>query len=323
MYNEEQKQRFISDMQFTDDMRVFVTRVFVSLQKYEEAWGADVCTRSVEELRPVINELAGLRSSAAHTKINVIRKYFSWCKNNGIPDVTDAAFQLSPDNTDNIRSQLISGPLAMELFLSKIFRPISDHEVSILFRCFYWFLFSGIRESDAIYVKKHDIDFQSMLIHFNGDDYPIYKEAIDTIRLALELREFYYYHSLYTERKEITRMNSEYIMSASESILSLHYVKTYTNKKKRKAAEKGEENIDLTFDHAFLSGIFYRKFELERAIGAPFTYEDFLDVVEFVTRDSKYSEKAKTTPGRITSMKNRMARHYLEDYNTWKRVFSV
>ena len=321
MYNEEQKQRFITDAQFTEDRRLFAESLFASLEKYENAWGADVCTRSEEELQPVINELSGIRTSALHTRLSLLKLYVTWCRNNGVPGVTDAVFHVSPDHSEKIRSQMISGPLALQKFLDALFRPVSDHDISVVFRCFYWLVFAGVKERDVLSVKKGDVDLNSMLIRFNGEEYPIYKEAVEAFRLATELETFYYYHSLYKNRIEMPRADSEFLMVGREGVFSMRYVNSYVLRHRR-AAEK-DVKVKLSFDHTYLSGIFYRKFEEERASGSPLTYEDFLDAVDILTKGTKYSEKSFGTPKKMKQMKIRLAKMYLEDYITWKKVFSV
>jgi len=315
MYNEEQKRRFIADMGFSESMLKFALQLFYSTEKYEEQWGKDICYATKEELAPVVNAISSMRSSAQHTRVNMLRKYVIWCKENGIQNVSDAVFIVAPDNTSKIRKQTVSGPIELSMFLDAIFPAVSAHSISILFRCYYWLAFSGVKEQDVFDVKKEDIDFGKMLIRFNGDEFPLYKESVETFHLAVNLKTFWYKHKTHKEAHEMQRIDSEYLLSATEGVIKPTYAKAFMYKQNLKALKNKTTAKDLSYIHVFLSGVFYRKYELERAIGEAFTYVDFLDVAEMASGDSWGNKLQKT--------KNRIARLYFEDYNVWKNVFNI
>ena len=62
MYNEEMKSRFIREYTGSLNTANVATTIFNAMEEYEKSWNADLCTRSSEELQPVITEITGLRS---------------------------------------------------------------------------------------------------------------------------------------------------------------------------------------------------------------------------------------------------------------------
>ena len=63
MYNEEVKHRFMRETVASTPYKLKLCEsIFNSTEQFEEGWGADLCTRSAEELQPMVNQLAGFRA---------------------------------------------------------------------------------------------------------------------------------------------------------------------------------------------------------------------------------------------------------------------
>lgn len=311
MYNEGIKLRFIAHMGFSGAQYKFAVTLFNSLQKYEEQWGCDVCAVSEDKLSNAINEISSLRSSSLHTRINILRSYARWCIENNIPGATDTAMRVYPDNSYKIKTQMVSGPTELALYLDILFPPVSDLEVSILYRCYFWLAFSGMKQEDILKVKKSDINFNDMLIHFNGDDYPIYNGAINAFRAAIDAKYFRYWNKLLNRMIEIQRGCDDYLMASSGRVITPENIKSQISRRAKQAFQTGEARTCVSYIHAYLSGVFFRKFEMERAIGERYTYEDFLDIVDMNSHAKRQADR------------NKAARMYLEDYNTWKNAFNI
>ena len=63
MYNEEVKHRFMRETVASTPYKLKLCEsIFNSTEQFEEGWGADLCTRSAEELQPMVNQLASSSS---------------------------------------------------------------------------------------------------------------------------------------------------------------------------------------------------------------------------------------------------------------------
>ena len=79
MFNDEQKTRFIRSYTSSINTANVATNVFNSFEKHEQEWGADLCTRSADELQPVIDDILGLRSKSRWMTLSILKEYAKWC----------------------------------------------------------------------------------------------------------------------------------------------------------------------------------------------------------------------------------------------------
>ena len=89
MYNEGLKINFIRNYTQSINTANVATTVFTAFEPHEEAWGADLCTKSTEELQPVIDEIVGLRSKSQWMSLTILKEYVKWCITMNVPGACD------------------------------------------------------------------------------------------------------------------------------------------------------------------------------------------------------------------------------------------
>lgn len=94
MYNEATKTRFIREYTGSLNTASVAETVFNALEKYEQGWGADLCTKGCEELQPVIDEIVGLRSKSKWMTLTILKEYVKWCIAMKIPGACDGMLKI-------------------------------------------------------------------------------------------------------------------------------------------------------------------------------------------------------------------------------------
>lgn len=319
MYNEELKKRFISE--YTQSMYTakVATTIFSALEEYENEWGSDLCTQSAETLQPVINEITGLRSRSQSTSLTVLREYVKWCITMKIPGACDGMLHIKAVGLDKIKKQMVSSPLHLQKYLNDIFEPENEETVDVIYRCYYWMAFSGIKEDDTLLVKAADIDLQNMQIHYAGIDYPIYREAIPAFRAAIELKSFCYKHPNYTKLIRKERVPGDTIMRGIRAVTKTMTIRVTLSQRSSDAIKAGKTDLHLSFYRIWMSGLFYRTYENERA-GLPV---NFSDVASDFMSGKEYTINGVNQRIKVSHKQNRIEKNYMEDYERWKLAFSI
>lgn len=316
MYNEEMKARFIR--QYTGSLNTanVATTIFNALEEHEKSWNADLCTRSSEELQPVIDEIAGLRSKSKWMALTILKEYVKWCIAMKVPDACDGMLQIRAVGLDKIRRQMVSGPLHLQKFLDEICEPESEETIDNIYRCYFWMAYGGIDEEDTILIRNEEVDFSRMAISYKTTSVPIYREALPAFRNAVSLSSFLYKNKNYSKPIRRDRVPGDTLMRGIRATTKTFTMRTTLSKRNIKAVEDGKTDLQLSFYRVRMSGLFYRVYEMERAgISASFS-EAALRVMDGKTYSLSGREK-------LEHRQNKIERSYLEDYQRWKLAFSI
>lgn len=324
MYNTEVKSKFIKEFSTSTGRRHAAVVMFNTLEPYETKWGADFCTRNKEELQPVVNEIVGFRTSSKKLRLTILKEYVRWCIKNQIEGACDELFLIEEIGLDKLRRQMVANPQHLQRYLNCICDTESEETVECVYRCFYWLAYGGMSEKDTLDVTVDDVDFINMVVKYNGQEYPIYREAISAFKNCVELTQFRYKHPnydkvIFKERasgKRLLRGNSE---QKSLNALRVEMSRRAKNPKFKSLSDQEDKSLDLklSFYRVWLSGLFYRTYEAERA-GMPV---DFMAAAEEFMEGKTY----KLDSGRnlIGAKQRQLASDYLEDYNRWKDAYSI
>ena len=199
MFNDEQKTRFIRSYTSSINTANVATNVFNSFEKHEQEWGADLCTRSADELQPVIDDILGLRSKSRWMTLSILKEYAKWCLMMRVPDACDGMLHIEVSGIDKVRKQLVASPLHLQMYLDQVFDKESQETIDNIYRCYYWMAYGGISEEDTLFINRSDVDLELMLIRYNNTSVPIYREALPAFRNAMQLSSFVYLHPNYTK----------------------------------------------------------------------------------------------------------------------------
>lgn len=318
MYNAKQKESFIRDYTTKISVNEQARRLFDLFEPYEEQWGADLCTRTTEEIQPVFDRIAGVRESSRHAPRTILRKYFEWCRANRVPGTTDAAMRLDIAALGNLRNQMIRNPRHLQAVLDAICEPESEETSDNDLRTYCWLAYAGMGAEDILTVKTSEVDFDQMTVRHDGRDYPIYREALPAIRNCVRLTEFRYKHPNYPDRviwKD--RVPGDILVRGIRSVPTVATMQVELSRRMKRANDAGKTEMKLSYYRIWLSGVFYRMYEDELA-GIP---ADFSSLVEETVGDFQY----KFPPNGNTQeyKRKKLAESYLSDYERWKQTLTV
>ena len=314
MYNESQKTEFIRQYTSSLSTAAYIQRLFDYFEPYEQIWGADLCTKSTEELQPVFDGASGVRTSSRWMSLSILREYVKWCIANRIPGAQDGALRIKVTGLDKVRKRMVSGPLDLQCYLDQVFRPESEETIDTIYRCYFWLAFCGVEEDDALTITKDSIDLRSMTIQYNDMALPIYRESLPALRNAMELTSFAYHHPNYLKEIRRERVAGNNIMRGVKSTLTNKKVtRSHIYDKQADAIKLEKTDRRPSYFPVSLSGLFYRIYERERAGIQP----DFSEAAYRHMSGKTY--KAKSLRAKQTAL----ARDYMNDYIRWKMAFSI
>lgn len=316
MYNEELKKRFIRDYTGSLNTANVAVTIFNAAEKYEIRWNADLCTRSAEELQPMIDDIVGLRSKSRWMTLIILKEYVKWCIAMKVPGACDGMMHIEAVGLDKVKHQMVSSPLHLQRFMDSIFDPESEETIDNIYRCYFWMAYGGIDEEDTIKVKKDDVNFQEMYIQYKSTSIPIYREAAPAFRNAVMLDSFVYKHPNYSKDIRRNRVQGDTIMRGIKAATKTFTMRATLSKRNIRAIEEGKTDLQLSFYRVRMSGLFYRVYEMERAGISPNFSEAALRVMDGKTYSLKGREK-------LEHKQNRIEKDYMEDYERWKLAFSI
>lgn len=329
MYNEELKERFIAEFSTATGRRTAARTLFKGLQKYEEEWGSDFCTRSQEEITPAVGQLIGFREGSQKTRLSILKAYVEWCIQNNVEGARDELSKITDFGLDKLRHQMVSSPQHLQRYLNSILDPESEGTIDNVFRCYFWLAYGGVEETDIFKIKTSDVDFVKMTVEYGGESFPIYREAVPAFKVCVEQDYFVYQHPNYEIRKSrlpgnqlLRGLHNRQADREESKTGSIKVMRVGMSAKQRaqKFRDENEDNsldLRLGFHRVGLSGLFYRTYEAER-MGMP---PDFMPAAERFMRGKEY--KLDSGRNKIGAKQRRVAAEYLADYNRWKEAYSI
>lgn len=319
MYNEELKTRFIQGYTKSISRADTCLQAFNAIAPYEENWGADFCTKSAEELSPVIEQLVGFRVRSRWQRIIIFQKYVKWCIANKVDGACDGMLHIDNVGLSKLRNQMVANPMQLQIYLDVICEPESEQTTDNIYRCFYWMAYSGMDEETILSTKITDVDFENMVIRSADAEYEIYREAIPAMKNAATLTEFVYKHPNYPPDKIVRRNRApgSALIRGIRSTTSALSLRVELSRRSKKFVEDGLTDKQLSHFRVWLSGLFFRMYQRELA-GIP---------VDFSGAASKFMEGKtyKLDTGRNTpeAKKRAVVNDYMQDYERWKAAFQL
>ena len=318
MYNEELKTKFIQD--YTKSVATANTCrvIFDVVGKFEESWGADLCTKSAAELQPVIDSITGLRAQSKWMRLIVLKEYVKWCINVAkVPNACDGMLQIDSIGLDKVRQQTVSSPLHLQQYLNSICEPESEKTTDHIYRCFYWLAYGGVAEEDILNIKCSDVDFDNMVVYYKGTEVPIYREALLAFKNCVNLTQFVYKHPNYEKLIYKDRADGDTVVRGIKNVCSLKSMRVELSRRSREKMDDGKTELKLSYFRVWISGLFYRAYERERA-GMPVDFSGA--AAQFMEGKTYKLDSGRNTP---EAKRRKLTRDYLEDYERWKLAFSI
>lgn len=324
MYNEELKKRFISYHTKSGRMEKFCISIFNKVAKYEEQWNADVCSVKGEDLQKMINDITGgLRSRSQLTSMVVLRAYANYCIREGVPHSCDGLLRIDAESIGlgTLRFRRVSFPITLQNYLDEICSPESLKATDSIYRCFYWLAYMGMKEQDILSLKTSDVNFEKLIVEYNGKTYDIYKEAIPALKNCVELTSFYFNHPCYKVNSWKDRAQGDSLLRGIKGVLSQTHFRTSLAKATfdyTKSPPVKKTKMQLSYHRVWISGVFYRMYEQEIS-GREVNFEAI--AAEFM--EGKVYNFEKSGGKNYGIRKREIARDFFEDYQRWKLAFSL
>lgn len=316
MYNEELKTRFVKSYTTSINTARVCESVFNKFEPYECIWGADLCTKSAEDLQPIINTIVGLRARSRFSRLIMLKDYVKWCIGvANVPNACDGMLQITTVGLDKIRQQTVASPLHLQKYLDAICAPESKQSTDNIYRCYYWLAYGGVAEEDILRIKCSDVDLSSMVVHYKGTEIPIYREAVAAFKNCVELTQFVYNHPNYTKTVWKDRVDGDILVRGIRANPSVYSLRVEISRRAKLHEE--ETGLRLSYFRIWISGVFYRAYERELIGETP----DFSSVAA----DKMEGKTYKLDSGRNTleSKKRKVVKDYNEDYQRWKLAFKI
>lgn len=319
MYNTELKEKFIKEYTDSVHIRRSLLSLFNATEKYEEEWGADICTKTASELKDVAEDIIGFRASST-TRISLLRNYVEWCINNNVPGACDGALNLTTNGLGKLKREMVRNPRHLQKYLDDICSPESYCTADNAIRCYYWLAYAGMKEEDIFKVTGADVNFNDMVVEYNNEAYPLYRESLPAFKNCVYLKEFVYIHPNYPPVKR-ERVEGDILIRGFRSTPTVGTMRVELSRRSRKYFERcrkngNEDALKLSHYRVWLSGVFYRFYEDELAGIKP----NFKALVDMVSADKVY----KLDSGRNTqsAKRRKLACEYSTDYKRWKMTFT-
>lgn len=318
MYNEHLKMKFIDE--YTDSVSTskVCKTIFNALETYEDGWGADLCTRSTEELQPVVDNIVGFRTRSKWMRLIILKDYVKWCIGTDVPNACDGMLGVTSIGLDKLRRQTVANPLHLQEYLDVIFNTKeSEQTTENIYRCFYWLAYGGVFEKDILSIKCSDVDLQNMIVHYKDTVIPIYREAIPTFKNCVELTQFAFKHPGYSKIIWKDRAPGDTLVRGIRSVPSLESIRVELSRRSYKKRKDKETDLKLSYYRIWISGIFYRAYEREI-----FGEEPNFD---WVVSQQMEGKNYKLDSGRNTpdAKKRQLIRDFKEDYLRWKLAYKI
>lgn len=314
MYNTELKEKFAKEYTEKISVRDACLSVFNAFEKYETKWDADLCTQSKETLEPVVENLLGLRAKSQQLRFVILQEYVKWCLKNKVPGACDGMLLVDVSALSKMKRQTVKNPMHLQRYLNEICDTESEHTADNTLRCFYWMAYGGMGEEDIFRVRSKNVDLQNLLVHLDGTDYPIYREAIPAFKNCMTLTQFLYKHPNYGADKTVyrDRADGDILIRGIRAIPSVMSMRAELSRRSKRCFDEGRTTLQLSYYRAWISGVFYRTYEAELA-GIPVDFSG-------VAANFMHGKTYKLESGRNTPMakQRKLAADYTVDYERWK-----
>lgn len=319
MYNEELKGKFIKQYSTNIKTRSWMEILFNSIEDYEAEKKQDICMMDAETLKPILQKLSGLRERTSTARSVMLREYAKWCIKNHVDGACSALLEEGIESVETMRKQTVKNPLHLQRYLDSICDPEGMETADNTLRCFYWMAYGGMSEEDILKVTALDVDLRKMVIRFGDEEYPIYRESISAFQNCMELTEFRYNHPNYSDGVVVykPRAEGDTLLRGIRANPSVTSIRSELSRRSKRCIESGKTDMKLSYYRVWISGMFYRAYEMELA-GVPVSFDDLAS--KFMAGKTYKLDSGRN---KIGAKHRKIASDYLSDYRRWKETLSV
>jgi len=315
MYNEEMKTRFIKETAKTDYTIRSYESIFNTFEPYEVAWGDDLCTRTAEELTPIVEKIVGIRTRSKALRISMLKNYVKWCIDHGYPNAINGISEIDRLGLDKIKNMTVANPLHLQACMDLVFEKEDEQTVDNIYRAYLWMAYGGMPQAEAVNVLKTEVHFETMEIIHGDYDIPIYREGLKAISNCVNLKQFAFKHPRYVSRIFKQRAPDKELLTGLQSRPDVNILKVELSSRFKKSTDAGSTKMRLSYKRVWLSGLFYRVKTIEDAGFPPdfsFAADEMMKGKEYDFRKSGLTMERK---------RNIIINDYMVDYLRWKEAY--
>jgi len=318
VYNADQKKQFILNYTKTDSTRKACVALFNALEPMEESWGADISTVGANSAKEAIENVVGMRMDSITQRLAILRKYAQWCLDNNKEGACGDLLIIHIDGEAKMRKQTVKNPKELQSYLDAICDPESKLTVDMATRCYCWLAYAGMEEEDILRLTKENVDFENMVVTYNGKDYPLYREALKSVQACATMKYFMFEHPTYAPQNGAVRRDrapGNQLVRGFRVELTEATMRASLSRLAREAERAGKTDIRLSHYRIWLSGLFYRVYEAEIA-GIENPRVLFFRFAQEHTKDKEF--KLDSGRNTKTAKQRAIASKYYCDYQRWK-----
>lgn len=319
MYNPELKERFIAEATQSEHTALVYRRIFEITEAFEEKLQKDICEMDSQSGRPLADAITNVSGESIEKRLSLVKQYVRWCVRNGVPGATDSFLGVVPNPFSQIRKRMVSGPIMMRDYLNLVFDWPGELTVHNVFRCLMWLGFMGVAADRAYTLSANDVDLERRIVRVDDMICEIPDEAMPEFRNCVMQTGFFRVVNRGKTAQMTPRASGNLLLRSLVEGANPENIKIRISINQRAAEESGKTDKRLSYEHARLSGFFYRMFQREMA-GEPVDFREIAERLE--------EESARLKPGNKAddkSAKLRIAardRGLCADYRRWKIAFT-
>jgi len=317
MYNESRKELYIREYSSNIKTQNALATAFNAIEPYEVEYGKDLCAFNAHELTESLPKVSGVRYITHVERLGLYRRYVRWCIANQFPDACDSIEHYQADNHEKLRQRFISGPAHLQHVLNAMFLSEDENTMDNVYRAFFWLTFSGMYPDDILRVRRDEVNLARMTVEFAGDEYPIYRESIIALEKCKTRDTFFVIRERPGRQPQkilMQRFEPTLLICGVRAMPGMREITQRISNKSRAARQQGKTDMQLTPQRAWLSGLFYRAFELERFGIAPDFYST---VVRYISHKGNLDVEDR----QVKKYMKECANSYMHDYEIWKALF--
>lgn len=316
MYNEGIKKRFVEESTSSSASQATMVRLFNAIAPYEESWGADICTRSEEDVKGIIDKVFDSTSGSRLNQISILKKYGRWCISAGISGASRGILSIDQyaGRLDTVRQQMVSNPIQLQAFLDAIFTPEDLMTYDNIYRVYCWLHYMGIPKNKVMQIDAKCVDFDKLVLSLDGRDYEIYAASVPAFHNVVYLKSF-----MVSREGDFVEMRRREGSNILRGIRSTANDKTILHQLSSRLSSASNNNSNvkcLNYIRIRQSGVFFRMFQREiRGFDVNFTE---ISIEEL-------QDKGYETSGSVLTC-NRVYKYawkYKKEYERWKQAFAL
>lgn len=319
MYNETVKLLFVTEEVRTASAEKKYRSIFKNIAQYEERLGKDAGEMNREELIGAGERIFGVLSRSGMLLVRDLMTYVRWYRRTilgetepVVPDLSDHAF-----GGERLRASMFLSPAHLSKYLNAVLKPDSDESMDVLTKTAVWLIYAGLFLQELPEIRRSDLDYTEMCVRYGGRTYPIYAEAVKTIKTCMDMDNIRVYSEFRGKPRcvRIGRSDGDLLFRGSQNVGGALNPETLRNQitlMKSRAVRTGASDMSPTADSIWYSGLFYKMYSAQ-IIGE--LYPDREDAARIQARTNGGSEKNREHNISETVCRIRA------DYDRWRRLF--